>query len=155
MDKRPKRNKSKGPVKKINPKKPIANPTPARVAHAQLVHHTGPLPHPEILSNYDQILPGAAERILAMAESQSAHRQNLEVKYLAAESRNSLLGIICALFLGLLGLSASGICIYAGHGWPAAALRGATIGSLVGSFIYGTRQRRIEREHKFQLSQSG
>jgi len=87
-----------------------------------------------------------------MAESQADHRQNLETKYLAAESRNSLLGIICGLVLGLVGLSASGICIYAGNGWPGAALGGVTLASLVGTFVYGTNQRRIEREHKFQIA---
>jgi hypothetical protein len=87
-----------------------------------------------------------------MAESQSNHRQNLEGIYLKTESRNSLLGIICGLILGLVGLSASGICIYAGHGWPGAALGGVTLASLVGTFVYGTKQRRIEREHKFQPS---
>lgn len=126
-------------------------PSPTQI-RAQMAFHSGPLPPPEILENYDQVLPGAAERILTMAENQSAHRQQLEARYLTAEARNSLLGIIFGLLLGITGLSVSGICIYAGQGWPGAALGGATLVSLVGTFIYGTRQRRIEREQKFQLA---
>lgn len=113
---------------------------------------SGPIPPPEVLRNYDQILPGAAERIMAMAEKQSTHRHKLEENYLATEARNSLLGIIFALLLGITGLSASGICIYVGQGWPGTALGGVTLVSLVGTFIYGTQQRRIEREQKYQIA---
>jgi uncharacterized membrane protein len=38
----------------------------------------GILPPPEYLEYYDRILPGAAERIIAMAEKQAEHRQFLE-----------------------------------------------------------------------------
>lgn len=40
----------------------------------------GPLPPPEILLKYNEVLPGAAERIIAMAERNQAHRQMLEAK---------------------------------------------------------------------------
>jgi uncharacterized membrane protein len=43
-------------------------------------HFSGPLPPPEILAQYNEIVPGAAERILKMAEEQSAHRRGLEDK---------------------------------------------------------------------------
>jgi|UniRef100_A0A7V6DR12 uncharacterized membrane protein len=116
-----------------------------------MAFHSGPLPPPELLENYERVVPGSAERILVMAENQSAHRQQLESRYLSAEIRNSLLGVIFALLLGITGPSLSGLCIYAGQGWPGAALGGAMLVSLVGTFIYGTKQRRIEREQKFQL----
>lgn len=155
MRKSPKKPKRGKVLYKINaPKVPVPNQSSSQQLSAQLAIHSGPLPHPSILEEYDRVLPGAAERILTMAESQSNHRQALETKYLGTESRNSLLGIICGLLLGLVGLSAAGICIYAGQGWPGAALGGVTLGSLVGTFVYGTSQRRIEREHKFKLSKS-
>ena len=40
--------------------------------------YTGPLPLPEHLEKYESINPGTAERIIAMAERQAAHRQELE-----------------------------------------------------------------------------
>lgn len=149
-----KKNRNKRVARRNKP--PITLPTPKQPPpttqfSAQMAFHSGPIPPPEILEKYDQVLLGGAERIMAMAENQSAHRQKLEEKYLTAEARNSLLGIIFALFLGVTGLAASGICIYVGQGWPGAALGGATLVSLVGTFIYGTRQRRIEREQKFQI----
>lgn len=38
----------------------------------------GPLPPPETLAQYEQVLPGSAERIMVMAENQAEHRQSLE-----------------------------------------------------------------------------
>lgn len=87
-----------------------------------------------------------------MAENQSTHRQNLENRALGIESRNSLLGILCGGIIGVLGIIVAGICIYSGKEMGGAAIGGGTLGSLVGSFIYGTKQRRIEREQKYQLT---
>ncbi len=38
------------------------------------VLHQGPLPHPEEFRRYDEALPGAADRILVMAEREQASR---------------------------------------------------------------------------------
>ena len=35
----------------------------------------GPIPPPNVLEAYERLVPGAAERILKMAENQAAHRQ--------------------------------------------------------------------------------
>ena len=45
---------------------------------------TGPIPSPEILEKYNAIIPGAAERILIMAESEAKHRHQNETKALEA-----------------------------------------------------------------------
>lgn len=45
----------------------------ASLIHAQM-EFSGPLPPPQILGQYDEVLPGAAERILRMAEKQQDHR---------------------------------------------------------------------------------
>lgn len=55
--------------------------------------HTGPLPHPDILRGYEETLPGAAERVLEMAEKEQNHRIDMENKLQEADSRDSLLGI--------------------------------------------------------------
>jgi uncharacterized membrane protein len=34
----------------------------------QVIHHRGPIPDPETLKKYNEVLPGAADRIFAMAE---------------------------------------------------------------------------------------
>lgn len=40
--------------------------------------HRGPLPPPEDLKAYEEVVPGAAREILDMAKSQQAHRQSTE-----------------------------------------------------------------------------
>src|SRR5277367_5058528 len=44
----------------------------------QTFEFSGPLPPPQILQGYNQAFAGCAERIVAMAERQSAHRQAIE-----------------------------------------------------------------------------
>jgi hypothetical protein len=50
--------------------------------------HQGPLPTPQDLFEYDRLLPGSAERIIAMAEREQAHRMNLEDMTQRAEIRH-------------------------------------------------------------------
>jgi uncharacterized membrane protein len=38
----------------------------------------GPIPPPDLLKKYEDALDGAADRIIKMAEKQSAHRQWME-----------------------------------------------------------------------------
>ncbi|WP_175201656.1 DUF2335 domain-containing protein [Achromobacter insolitus] len=40
--------------------------------------YEGPIPPPALLEHYNEIVPGAAERIIAMAESETAHRRQME-----------------------------------------------------------------------------
>src|SRR6218665_122766 len=42
--------------------------------------HIGPLPDPETLAQYDQIIPNGGERIMRMAEKQLDHRMESEKK---------------------------------------------------------------------------
>lgn len=53
----------------------------------------GPIPHPSTLSQYERVFPGAAERILAMAEKQSQHRQHLESEVVSSDIANEKRGM--------------------------------------------------------------
>lgn len=48
-----------------------------KLAHIK-AEFSGPVPHPSILQGYDNIIPGAAERILKMAEQDAAHQREIE-----------------------------------------------------------------------------
>ena len=120
------------------------------VKHQEIHQYSGPIPPPAMLEQYDRIVPGAAARILKMAEDQSAHRQELEKKAIGSDVRNSLLGIIAAF---VIALSAFGVVIFAvqkGQAIPATVLGSGVIVSLVSAFIYGTNSRRQERKSKFK-----
>ncbi len=111
---------------------------------------SGPIPPPNVIAGYESIVPGAAERIIKMAEIQSAHRQEMESIIIRAESRDSLLGVLFAFGMGIgcivacivmvitVQESASVIC---------GSLLGATgIASIITSFLKNTRRRNDENE---------
>lgn len=102
-------------------------------------HFSGPLPHPKIIKEYDAILPGAAERIFKLAESESDHRRNLEDKIVTSGIQDSKLGVVFAFIIGLVGIGGGIYVITLGYEWSGTILSGASLASIVGSFIYGTR----------------
>ena len=70
---------------------------------AQIVRHEtqqtiyqGPLPSPEDFAAYERVLPGAADRILKMAETQATHRQGLERRALSGDLVKAMMGTILA-----------------------------------------------------------
>ena len=50
---------------------------------------SGPLPPPEILERFNDVGPGAAERIIKMAEEQFAHRVYLEKNVIGSDIERS------------------------------------------------------------------
>lgn len=110
--------------------------------------YSGPIPHPSDLAEYDRILPGAADRIIAMAERQASHRQQLETVVVKSGARDSLCGLIFGLIIGITGIVAGAIIIAKGYQVAGSFLGTGSIASLVGVFVYGSRQRRKEREAK-------
>ena len=105
---------------------------------------SGPIPHPDIIRKYEEILPGAAERIISMAEKQSNHRQDMEKLMIKAEVRDSFFGVIFAFLLGIGCIIAAivlAIIIPGNGGAVVASIFGISgIGSLVGTFLKATRQ---------------
>ena len=110
--------------------------------------YSGPIPHPRDFEQYEKVLPGSADRILAMAEKQSEHRQQLEKAAIFSDVENSvrgqwfafILGLVCAIggiVLIALGKSISGLSIFIG-----------SVGGLAGLFIYGKNIESKERQSK-------
>lgn len=145
MAKRSKKKAKLSPAQQPPQQKQLKN---QRVLQQVQVTHQGPLPPPELFEGYDNILPGAAERILSMAEKQSSHRQDLELKVIKAGARDSLIGLIFAFILGFFTIGGGIYCIIKGQSTGGTIIGGAGLVSLVGVFVYGSRQRRKERESK-------
>ena len=68
---------------------------------------SGPLPHPDVLRKFNEIVPGAAERIIKMAEEQSAHRKELEKKVVDSDIARSKWGQILGFIIAITGLGVS------------------------------------------------
>lgn len=68
------------PSRKVMPQQ--TNPaSPAEQENQTLIQtesrFSGPLPHPELFAQYNKVLPGTAERIVKMTESEQGHRHSL------------------------------------------------------------------------------
>lgn len=109
---------------------------------------SGPIPHSSALEEYERILPGAAERIIAMAERQAAHRQQLEVVAVKSGAKDSFFGLIFGFLIGITGIISGTIIVMSGFQVAGSVLGTGSIASLVAVFVYGSRQRRKEREAK-------
>lgn len=113
--------------------------------HHVVEYLEGPLPAPETLAQYDALVPGAANRIITMAEEQATHRRNLEAQAvpaaIAAEKRGQYSGLVVA----ISGLGASLILGLAGKEVAAAALGGGGLFSLAAVFVVGRRAQERER----------
>ena len=131
------------PNPKDQPRQPVVN-------RQELQQYSGPIPPPVMLEQYNKIVPGAAERILKMAEEQASHRRNLEKQALSTDSRNSTFGIVCALLISAGVLFLAGYAIKLNQPIAASLISAVGIGSLVGTFIYGTCSRRIERDSRLK-----
>ncbi len=75
-------------------------------------HFSGPLPRPDIMKGYDDIVPGAAERILKMAEEESQHRHKLETTLLSQDHEQTIKSQRNALFIAIMGLAVIPLTIY-------------------------------------------
>jgi uncharacterized membrane protein len=62
-------------------------PQPNNNPQVQIIQSefSGPLPPPAILAQYDRVVPGAAERIITMAEEQSRHRRPMESQLVVSD----------------------------------------------------------------------
>lgn len=97
---------------------------------------SGPLPPPEVLKGYDDACPGAAERILAMAEKQADHRRSMESRNQTQGGRREWLGMVLG-FVVAMNAIGGGVYLIR-HGSQVEGLTSiiVALGGLVGVFIY-------------------
>jgi uncharacterized membrane protein len=103
------------------------------------MEHEGPIPHPQLLSGYEQLVPGAAQRIMDWAERDLEHNRAMETTLVQVVSAERKRGQYCAVVVCLLAFSAASYCAYVGATTAAAIIGGTTVVSLVIAFL-GSRQ---------------
>ncbi len=125
---------------------------------------SGPIPPPELFEAYEKVLPGSAERILALAERQSAHRQKMEEKVfdhqgaieskvVVARIQDAKLGLIFGFLVCLATIGGGVYCVALGK-----EIAGSIIGSggligLVSVFVYGSIRRHDKKVEKELVQQ--
>lgn len=122
----------------------------AEILHAavEISRFSGPLPHPEDLAKYEQVLPGSADRIISMAEQQAEHRRTLEKTVILSNVTLQQWGLGCAFVLAMtaitggIWLSSKGM-----SGTGLTAIISALV-ALVGVFVYGKSEQKRELKEK-------
>lgn len=109
---------------------------------------SGPLPHPDILRKYNDVVPGAAERIIQMAENQSVHRKELEKKVIESDIARSKWGQILGFIIAIIGLIGAVVISIIGNAWAGGIIGLGTLGSLVGVFMYGSKERQVPKDNE-------
>ncbi len=96
---------------------------------------SGPIPPPEMLIQYNQASPGAADRIITMAEKEQQHRHSNDTVDNKVKIRGQWMGIIS---LSLILLLAAYLA-HLGHPGLAVSLAIGTVASVVGIFVLGKK----------------
>jgi uncharacterized membrane protein len=108
--------------------------------------YSGALPPPEMLKQFEEILPGLAERIVCRMEKQSEHRMSLESKVVSAQLSESKRGQWLGFIIAILFLGASIWLAHEGHIEVASILGGTTIIGLVTVFVIGKNKMKKDFE---------
>ena len=96
-------------------------------------HFSGPIPPPSVLAHYESVLPGLAERLLAMAEDEARHRRATWARVI----RLSEWGLISAVVLGLTIVLCGTVAAVRGAEMAGLAAVVATVAGLVAVFLSG------------------
>lgn len=132
------------------PNQPTPQPKVVSTTTTVATHRSGPLPAPEDLKEYDLLIPGAAQQIISMAESEQRHRISMEQATLVSDQRHrdqvlaaqvantrSLFRreFVGQLFGWLIGVGCVGGAIYTVHvggsPWAVAAFLGLPVASII------------------------
>ncbi|TNW23707.1 DUF2335 domain-containing protein [Xylella fastidiosa subsp. pauca] len=96
---------------------------------------SGPLPAPDQLAHFDAVVPGAAERIIKMAEQEGEHSREVRMLTVKAVIGLQRAGLISALMVATLGLCLSFFLGITNHDAVAAILGGTSLTTVVIAFL--------------------
>lgn len=96
---------------------------------------SGPIPSAQILSEYDKIIPGAAERIISMIEAEVMHRRSIEIDIFKKHVKTVIWGQLLGFIIGLIGIFAGSYIILKGSEIPGAIIGLASLTSIMATFL--------------------
>jgi len=128
-------------------------PTPPPTSTAittltQSVSFSGPLPHPNLLAKYNEVIPDGANRIMAMAERQSAHRVSLEAKVVAGNVASQARGSHYAFIICLVTIVGGFVLIETGKSIYGISAIILSLATLAGVFVIAKKEQKKERVEK-------
>lgn len=117
-------------------------------AVAIMTSYTGPIPPPELLAQFNEIIPNGADRIMTMAEKQQEHRFGLEDKSLSANLKESGRGQIFGFVLVSLAILLAVYMIFTGKTTEGTILIFGNIGSLLAVYLKSKSKQDKDLEKK-------
>jgi uncharacterized membrane protein len=116
--------------------KPVQS-TPAQRASQQMqaitMEYQGVLPTPAMFQGFENVVPGAADRILVMAETEAAHRHAMDKLF----ATYRFVGLAAGAGMAIGGLLVCGYLVKRGAtGWAVAAFL-AEVATLAAVFVLG------------------
>ena len=115
---------------------------------AEMRAFSGPLPPPEALERYNEVLPGAAERIISLAESQHHHRQELEKCAITSNVKAQKLGTVLGFIVSMTVVLGGMWLIHEGKGTAGLATTLTALASLVGVFVWSKHEQQKDLQKK-------
>lgn len=112
-------------------------PDETKIAYLEAQSFQGPLPPPSLFGQYDQILPGSADRILALAEKEQSHRQKWESDALSAQKSDVRRGQWMGFGLSVFALITAFLCAYFGFPIVATVCVSTVLVGIVTAFLRG------------------
>lgn len=137
----------------VPPRPEVTHDTGRRMtvrAEASLSYNS-PLPPPEILEGYGRTQADAPDRILAMAERQEAHRQQMEKVVVEAGAANASKAMNIAAYIATLFVGASVYMVHEHYAVYGIVTLGSTLAALAGVNLYGRAAQRQERTEKAKV----
>lgn len=109
---------------------------------------SGPIPPPELLRGYEDILPGAADRIISMTEKQLDHRTSMESTIVNRTLTQKNTGMIFGFLIVLCILGIVVLLIFEGYITLAAILGTTTLLGVASIFVLGAKPNRPDKLDK-------
>ena len=108
-----------------------------------------PWPPPGALEKFEEILPGAAERIFNEFEKEAAHRRTQEENALKSSIRRSWGGLILGTVVILAVLFLAGFLAYIGQSTAATIIAAADLAAILWAYLSTANSRNsAEEEHE-------
>jgi len=152
------KNMAKSPKRDIQRGVQQSTPKQVEIVQQDASFYRGPIPAPETLRRYEDLIPGSAATIIKMATDQAAHRQALERQAQESDARdrskmvqtedarirgtliNERIGMVCGWLVAIGCLSAAAWSAVNDKPWPIVlAFLGLPVASMVRAFIVGKK----------------
>lgn len=99
--------------------------------------YSGPIPPPDYLARYENMVPGSAKRFLEEPHLEAEHRRSLERKMVEAQIQLGKRGQMIACGLASACVIGSFTAIFSGHSILGLSTLFVSIAAFIGVFIYG------------------